>query len=56
MAGIAYDICSIWMGGKDRVLNFPLRKEMYLSILSNTKTESLKELRILIKKYIQMEV
>jgi hypothetical protein len=55
-AGMAYDICSLWFSENDRILNFPENKDEYTLLLSNNKIENLKELRVLIKRFlIKME-
>lgn len=51
-AAIAYDICSLWFSKDDRNLNFPDKKDIYLTLLSNNKMENLKKLRKIIKNYI----
>jgi hypothetical protein len=50
-AAIAYDICSIWFSKDNRNLNFPDKRNIYLILLSNNRTENLKELRKIIKSY-----
>jgi len=51
-AAIAYDICSLWFSKNDRNLNFPDKKDIYLTLLSDNRMENLKELRKIIKRYI----
>ena len=51
-AGIAYDICSLWLSNTIRNLNFPNKLEEYKFLLSSNKDFTLKELRSLIQKYL----
>jgi hypothetical protein len=51
-AGIAYDICSLWFSTKDRKLNFPNKREEYMTLLNN-KIENLKKLRKIINNYLE---
>lgn len=51
-AGIAYDICSIWISKSVRLLNFSEKEKEYLLLLEESNVETLKELRVLIKKLL----
>lgn len=52
-AGIAYDICSLWFSTEKRKLNFLNKKDEYLSLLSSNDIETLKELRKIIRNYLE---
>jgi hypothetical protein len=51
-AGIAYDICSIWISESIRLLNFPEKEKEYSFLLEENNIQNLKELRILIKYFL----